>query len=76
MKRIDMHIHINGGEPEPGRLISKMEESGVWGGALIYLYSLADAVVDALLSDFDNPIHMALLPNFAGGAQALFSFDF
>ena len=48
----------------------------IWGGALIYLYSLADAVVDALLSDFDNPIHMALLPNFAGGAQALFSFDF
>ncbi|MBR3415989.1 MAG: amidohydrolase family protein [Clostridia bacterium] len=34
MKRIDMHIHINGGKPEPARLISKMEESGVWGGAL------------------------------------------
>lgn len=48
----------------------------IWGGALIYLYSLGDAVVDALLSDFDNPIHMALMPNFAGGVQALFSFDF
>ena len=48
----------------------------IWGGALIYLYSLGDAVVDALLSDFDNPVHMAVLPNFAGGAQALFSFDF
>ena len=48
----------------------------IWGLALIYLYSLGDAAVDALLSDFDNPVHMAVLPNFAGGAQALFSFDF
>lgn len=48
----------------------------IWGLALIYLYSLGDAVVDALLSDFDNPVHMALLPNFTGGAQALVSFDF
>ena len=48
----------------------------IWGVALIYLYSIGDAVVDALLSDFDNPVHLALLPNFAGGAQALFTFDF
>ena len=48
----------------------------IWGLALIYLYSLGDAVVDALLSDFDNPMHFALLPNFTGGAQALVSFDF
>jgi len=48
----------------------------IWGLALIYLYSIGDAVVDALLSDFDNPVHLALLPNFSGGAQALFSFDF
>lgn len=48
----------------------------IWGLALIYLYSLGDAVVDALLSDFDNPMHLALLPNFTGGAQALVSFDF
>ena len=45
--------------------------------ALLYLYSMADAVVDALLSDFDNPVHLALLPNLGtGGAQAVFTFDF
>lgn len=49
----------------------------IWGLSLIYLYSLGDAAVDALLSDFDNPVHLALLPNLSsGGAQALFSFDF
>ena len=48
----------------------------IWGLALIYLYSLGDAAVDALLSDFDNPIHFALMPNFSGGAQAVFSLDF
>lgn len=49
----------------------------IWGMALIYLYSIGDAIVDALLSDFDNPMHMALLPNLStGGAQALFTFDF
>ena len=48
----------------------------IWGLALIYLYSLGDAVVDALLSDFDNPMHFALLPNLTGGAQAMFSLDF
>ena len=48
----------------------------IWGLALIYLYSLGDAAVDALLSDFDNPVHFALLPNLTGGAQALFTLDF
>ena len=48
----------------------------IWGLALIYLYSMGDAAVDALLSDFDNPVHFALLPNLRGGAQALLSLDF
>ena len=48
----------------------------IWGMALIYLYSLGDAVVDALLSDFDNPVHFALMPNLTGGAQALLTLDF
>ena len=48
----------------------------IWGIALIYLYSIGDAAVDALLSDFDNPIHLALLPNLTGGAQALVTLDF
>ena len=54
----------------------KNRNTYIWGGVLIYLYSIADAAVDALLSDFDSPLHMALLPNFEGGAQAVFSFDF
>jgi hypothetical protein len=37
---------------------------------------VADAAVDALLSDFDNPMHMAVLPRLEGGVQALFSIDF
>lgn len=48
----------------------------IWASALLYLYSLGDAVVDALLGDFDNPIHMAVSPNLDGGAQAFFTFDF
>ena len=48
----------------------------IWAMALIYLYSMGDAAVDALLSDFDNPMHLAVLPQLGGGVQALFSFDF
>ena len=54
----------------------KNRNTYIWGAVLIYLYSIADAAVDALLSDFDSPLHMALLPNFDGGAQAVFSLDF
>ena len=48
----------------------------IWALALIYLYSMGDAAVDALLSDFDNPMHLAVLPRLEGGVQALMSFDF
>ena len=34
MKIYDMHVHVNGGVPSPSRLLSKMEEAGVYGGAL------------------------------------------
>lgn len=54
----------------------KNRNTYIWGGVLIYLYAIADAAVDALLSDFDSPMHMALVPNFNGGAQAVFSLDF
>ncbi len=54
----------------------KNRNTYIWGGVLIYLYSIADAAVDALLSDFDSPLHMALLPNFSGGVQAVMSLDF
>ena len=54
----------------------KNRNTYIWGATLIYLYSIADAAVDALLSDFDSPLHLALLPNFDGGAQAIATFDF
>ena len=54
----------------------KNRNTYIWGGALIYLYSIADAAVDALLSDFDSPLHMALLPNFEVGDQAVMTLDF
>ena len=54
----------------------KNRNTYIWGGVLIYLYSIADAAVDALLSDFDSPLHLALVPNFDGGAQAVMTLDF
>ena len=54
----------------------KNRNTYIWGGVLIYLYSIADAAVEALLSDFDSPLHMALLPNLDGGAQAVMTLDF
>ena len=48
----------------------------IWGAALIYLYSIGDAVVDALMNDFDSPIHFAFTPVFEGGLQANVLFDF
>ena len=48
----------------------------IWAIALLYLYSVGDAAVDALLSDFDNPMHLAVLPRLEGGVQALMTFDF
>jgi len=32
--------------------------------------------VDAMLSDFDNPAHLALLPGLDGGFRAALSVDF
>lgn len=44
-----------------------------WGLALFYFYSLADAAVGAILSDFDSPINLAIYPQLGGlGAQVSF----
>jgi hypothetical protein len=43
---------------------------------LIYLYSIGDAVVDAMMSDFDSPAHFVLGPDFRGGLEASISLDF
>ena len=48
----------------------------IWGLVLIYLYSIGDAVVDAMMSDFDSPAHFAVGPDFKGGLEATFTFDF
>ena len=48
----------------------------IWGMVLIYLYSIGDAVVDAMMSDFDSPAHFALGPDFQGGISAAITFDF
>lgn len=40
----------------------KKRNQYIWGMALFYLYSIADAAVDAALSDFDSPLFWALLP--------------
>ena len=40
----------------------KKRNQYVWGPILFYLYSIGDAVVDALLHDFDSPDHLAFAP--------------
>lgn len=41
----------------------KKRNQYIWGLALFYLYSIADASVDAMLSDFDSPVFWALSPD-------------
>lgn len=41
----------------------KKRNQYIWGMALFYLYSIADAAVDAALSDFDSPLFWALIPD-------------
>ena len=44
----------------------KKRNQYIWGLALFYLYSIADAAVDAALSDFDNPLYWAMVPSSDG----------
>ncbi len=41
----------------------KSRNKYIWGPILLYAYSIADAVVDAILSDFDSPINLSLAPS-------------
>jgi len=45
---------------EKATLFRKRRNQYFWGIALLYLYSLGDAVVDASLSDFDHPNKFAI----------------
>ncbi|MGL1902956.1 MAG: DUF5683 domain-containing protein [Fibrobacterales bacterium] len=41
----------------------KARNKYIWGPVFFYVYSIADAVVDAILSDFDSPVNLSLAPN-------------
>ena len=41
----------------------KKRNQYIWALALLYMYSMADAAVDAALSDFDSPLYWALGPS-------------
>jgi hypothetical protein len=43
-------------------LYRKRRNQFFWGMALLYFYSIGDAVVDAILNDFDSPKNFALAP--------------
>ena len=48
----------------------------IWGSILIYLYSVGDAFVDAMMSDFDSPLYFAASPTLNKGFQATLQIDF
>jgi len=55
----------------------KKRNQYIWGLALFYIYSIADAAVDATLSDFDSPIYWTLAPDLQSqGIQAVAGFHF
>lgn len=56
-------------------LFRKRRNQYYWGLALLYLYSIGDAVVDASLSDFDHPSRFALYPG-NSPFSLIFSYSF
>jgi len=54
----------------------KKRNQYVWAIALFYIYSLADAAVDAMLHDFDNPAYFVMQPTFNKGLSAEAGFNF
>jgi len=48
----------------------------VWAIALFYIYSMADAAVDAMLQDFDNPAYFVMQPLFNKGLNVEAGFHF
>ncbi|MDR2580404.1 MAG: DUF5683 domain-containing protein [Fibromonadaceae bacterium] len=45
----------------------KKRNQYIWAISLFYIYSMADAAVDAMLHDFDSPVYFVLLPRLNGG---------
>jgi hypothetical protein len=54
----------------------KKRNQYVWAISLFYIYSLADAAVDAMLHDFDSPAYFVMQPLFDGGFHAEARFKF
>jgi len=54
----------------------KKRNQYVWSTTLFYLYSLADAAVDAMLHNFDNPMYFVMLPTFNNGINVEAGFHF
>jgi len=54
----------------------KKRNQYVWSTTLFYIYSLADAAVDAMLHNFDNPMYFVMLPTFNNGINAEVGFHF
>ncbi|MCL1967274.1 MAG: DUF5683 domain-containing protein [Fibromonadales bacterium] len=54
----------------------KKRNQYVWAIALFYIYSMADAAVDAMLHDFDSPAYLVMHPTFKGGLNVEAGFHF
>jgi hypothetical protein len=54
----------------------KKRNQYVWAMALFYIYSIADATVDAMLHDFDSPAYFVMQPAFNKGLSAEAGFYF
>ena len=54
----------------------KKRNQYVWAIALFYIYSMADAAVDAMLHDFDSPAYFVMQPMFNKGVSAEAGFRF
>jgi len=54
----------------------KKRNQYVWAIALFYIYSMADAAVDAMLHDFDSPTYFVMQPTFNKGLSAEAGFYF
>jgi len=54
----------------------KKRNQYIWAITLFYLYSLADAAVDAMLHNFDNPAYFVMQPTFNNGMNIEVGFYF
>jgi hypothetical protein len=54
----------------------KKRNQYVWAIALFYIYSMADAAVDAMLHSFDSPTYFVMQPTFNKGFSAEAGFHF